>query len=100
MKRTDSFTHKLLAGVIALGLMAMATGASAVEAPQYIKVLRITGQARYSTDNKTWQQLNAGDILRPGSVIVTAEKSTVDVLMGSSSCHNDSSLFLLSSTAI
>lgn len=82
MKRPDSFTHKLLAGVIALGLMAMATGANAGDVPQYIKVLRITGQARYSTDNKTWQQLNAGDILRPGSVIVTAEKSTVDVLMG------------------
>ena len=82
MKRPDSFTHKLLAGVIALGLMAMATAASAADVPQYIKVLRITGQARYSTDNKTWQQLNTGDILRPGSVIVTAEKSTVDLLMG------------------
>ncbi len=82
MKRPDSFTHKLLAGVIALGLMAMAATASAADVPQYIKVLRVTGQARYSTDNKTWQQLNAGDILRPGSVIVTAEKSTVDVLMG------------------
>jgi len=82
MKRTDSFTHKLLAGVIALGLMAMATAAIAADVPQYIKVLRITGQARYSTDNKTWQALNTGDILRPGSVIVTAEKSTVDVLLG------------------
>jgi len=82
MKRPDSFAHKLLAGVIALGLMAMATAASAGDVPQYIKVLRITGQARYSTDNKSWQQLNTGDILRPGSVIVTAEKSTVDVLMG------------------
>lgn len=60
----------------------MATAVSASDVPQYIKVLRITGQARYSTDNKTWQQLNAGDILRPGSVIVTAEKSTVDLLTG------------------
>jgi len=82
MKRIDSFTHKLLAGVVALGLLAMATAASAADVPQYIKVLRITGQARYSTDNKTWQPLNNGDILRSGSVIVTAEKSTVDVLMG------------------
>ncbi|HEX3799748.1 MAG TPA: FecR domain-containing protein [Verrucomicrobiae bacterium] len=83
MTKTNSFTHKLLAGAVALAMVALAACANAENVPQYATVVRLDGQARYSTDNnKTWSPLKLGDVLKPGSVIQTAEKSSVDIVMG------------------
>jgi hypothetical protein len=45
------------------------------------KVMRIKGAARYSTGNNVWAPLKVGDVVRPGTVIQTAAKSSVDFVL-------------------
>lgn len=82
MKQIDCFARKLVAGIVALGFMAMAASTNAQNVPQVIKVLRVQGAAQYSTDSRNWMPLSGGEVLQPGSVIRTADKSTVDILLG------------------
>src|ERR1700753_212679 len=85
MTKTNYFTHKLLAGAAALAMVTLASSAIAENVPQFITVVNMKGEARYSMDNnKTWQKLHRGDVLQPGAVIQTAEASEVDVVMGAS----------------
>jgi hypothetical protein len=49
------------------------------------KVVRLKGSARYSTGNNVWQPLKLGDIVKPGTVIQTAAKSSVDFVLGDGS---------------
>ena len=79
MKNLSHFTSKFTAGVVALAMALLAVQARAETVPQTIQVLKVTGHARYSTDNKTWHNLNEGDMLDPGVVIQTATHSTVDL---------------------
>ena len=46
------------------------------------KVVRLKGDARYSTDNNSWQPLKVGMILGSGVVIQTAANSFVDIAIG------------------
>lgn len=46
------------------------------------KVVRIKGAARYTTGNNVWQPLKVGTILKSGSLVQTAAKSQVDVVLG------------------
>jgi hypothetical protein len=83
MTKINYFSHKMLAGAVALAMVTLATSAIADSVPQFVTVINLTGQARYSVDNnKTWKPLHNGDVLQSGSVIQTAEKSQVDVVMG------------------
>lgn len=82
MKITNFFARNLVAGAIALAVVAMASQALADTAPQLITVIRVKGEARYTTDNRTWQALKKGDVLKPGCVIQTAPKSMVDIQLG------------------
>src|SRR5258708_3044519 len=68
--------------LVALSLVGFAIPAAAAEVPQAIHVIQVKGQARYSSDYKTWQKLRAGDILNSGTLLQTAENSTVDFLLG------------------
>jgi hypothetical protein len=49
--------------------------------PAAITVINVQGQARYSTDGKTWHPLVGGKILRSGAVIETANGSTADLVI-------------------
>jgi hypothetical protein len=82
MKNTNLLTQKFLSGAVALAVVALATVASAEDVRQVVTVAKIEGQARFSVDNKNWKTLHRGDVLKPGSVIQTAEASTVDIMMG------------------
>ena len=82
MKTINYLATKMFAGAVALAIVSLAPRATAENIPQLITVIKVDGQARYSTDNKTWHTLKRGDVLMPGSVIQTAEKSTADILMG------------------
>ena len=82
MKHIDCFARKLVAGIVVLAFMAVAVGASAANVPQVVKVLRVQGAAQYSSDGKNWNPLSGGEVLQPGCVIRTAERSTVDILLG------------------
>ena len=46
------------------------------------KVVRLKGAARYKTGSIGWQPLKAGDFVKPGSIIETAGKSRVDLVLG------------------
>jgi hypothetical protein len=69
----------LVATVLTLTLV---TGANAQNSKQRTgKVVRIKGDARYSTGNKIWQPLKVGTVLRPGCVVQTAQNSFADVVV-------------------
>jgi hypothetical protein len=49
------------------------------------KVVRLKGGARYSTGNDVWQPLKVGDVVKAGTIIQTAGKSSVDLVLGDGS---------------
>jgi hypothetical protein len=83
MNKINRFTQTLLAGAVAMGLLAAAARANADTIQQAIVVLKVSGGARYSMDGgKTFSMLNKGDVLQPGTMIQTADRSTVDLMLG------------------
>jgi hypothetical protein len=82
MKNNHKFAWSVLTSMIATGLMLVAAQAGAESIPQVVQVVKVEGNAQYSTDGRTWQTLHQGDILKSGAVIRTAEKSVVDVVLG------------------
>jgi hypothetical protein len=82
MKRIDGLARNALVGFFALGLAFIPASGRAESIPQVVQVVKVEGSAQYSTDGRTWQNLHEGDVLNPGAVIRTAEKSVVDVMLG------------------
>src|SRR5579872_2015979 len=83
MKIMHPFVRSLAVGVVALTLTALATESFAASStPLIARVIRLKGRARYSSDRSTWHTLKQGDLLMPGSLIQTAEKSSVDLRLG------------------
>jgi hypothetical protein len=82
MKYLRGYITSLVVGAIALAMI------SSVEAQNAnvgrAKVVRMKGQARFTTGNGVWQPLKVGDVIKPGTVIQTAmEKgSYVDLVLG------------------
>ena len=81
MKQTRNLLNWLVACVVAV---AMVTDASAADKARTGKVVRIKGQARYSTGNNVWQPLKLATELKPGAVIQTARGSFVDFVLSES----------------
>lgn len=75
--------NKTLAWLVAAVLtVTLVTNASAQGAKQRTgKVVRIKGDARYSTGNKVWQPLKVGTVLKSGTILQTAKDSFVDVVV-------------------
>ena len=46
-----------------------------------VKVIRMKGSARYSTDQKTWKELKKGTLLKGGTLIQTAPNSIGDLCL-------------------
>jgi hypothetical protein len=76
-KETRSLVNSLVACGVALAMVSTlaAQTMNQVEA----KVIRLKGDARYSTGNNVWQPLKVGDTIRPGTVIQTASNSRLDL---------------------
>jgi hypothetical protein len=68
----------LTAAVLALSLV---SSAEAQNAQRTGKVVRIKGEARYSTGNKVWQPLKVGTVLKSGYIVQTALNSYADVVI-------------------
>ena len=68
----------LMAVAMSLSLI---TTSSAENAARTGKVVRIKGDARFSTGKKVWEPLKVGAILSSGSVIQTAKDSFVDIVI-------------------
>jgi hypothetical protein len=82
MRTIHGYVHKLAATALALAVMSLATQAMAQTSILSAKVVRLKGAARYSVDGKSWQKLERGATLKPGTVIQTAEDSYVDIQLG------------------
>lgn len=70
--------------LVACGLaLAMVTSLSAQTARERTAtVVRLKGAARYSNGDNVWQPIKAGTMLKSGSLIQTAAKSYVDIVLG------------------
>lgn len=78
MKTMNKTLTWLVAAVITLTLVS----ANAENGKQRTgKVVRIKGDARYSTGNKIWQPLKVGAIIKSGNVVQTAPNSFVDIVI-------------------
>lgn len=68
----------LMAAVMSLALI---TNASAENAARTGKVVRIKGDARFSTGKKIWETLKVGAVLKSGYVVQTGKDSFVDIVI-------------------
>jgi FecR protein len=80
MKVNRNLLNTLLACGIALGMVSSLAAQNADLA--VAKVIRLKGAARYATGPNAGKLLKVGDIIRPGSVIQTADKSRLDFVLG------------------
>jgi hypothetical protein len=80
---------KLISGLVAVAVAcSVVSTASAQNVTQLrAKVVRISGNARFTTGNGVWQPLKVGDNLRAGTVIQTDSRkgSYVDLVLGDAS---------------
>jgi hypothetical protein len=83
MKEARSLISSLIVCAVAC---AMVSTVAAQPATQGVaKVVRLKGSARYKVGNGEWQPLKRGDVIKPGTVIQTASKSSVDFVLGDAS---------------
>ncbi len=83
MKETRSLLNRLLACGVALAMVS--TLAAQTVNQGVAKVIRLKGAARYTTGNNVWTPLKLGDLVKPGMIIQTADKSRVDLVLGDGS---------------
>jgi hypothetical protein len=79
MKTMNKTLTWLMAAVLSLAFVAPAGAETA--AARTGKVVRIKGEARYSTGKKIWEPLKVGAILKSGSIVQTAKDSFVDIVV-------------------
>lgn len=76
----NSFRSLAKLGLVLLAsLTAVSVMAQAVE--KTVKVIRVSGGARYQAPGGQWQEIKQGDELRPGTVVQTAKGGTLDLLL-------------------
>jgi len=75
--------RKLLNLLVVVGVTVATASTASAQAVKELagKVVRIKGAARYSPGNNVWQPLKVGTVLKPGSVIQTAQNSFVDIVL-------------------
>jgi len=83
MKETRSLLNSLVACGVALAMVSTLAAQTADQSAA--KVVRLKGDARYSTGNNNWQPLKVGDVIKPGMVIQTASNSRLDLALGDGS---------------
>src|ERR1051325_563380 len=83
MKSIQSLFRRLL--VCGLAVAMVSSVAAQSTGRNVAKVVRVKGGARYTTGNNVWLPLKVGAILKPGTVIQTADDgSFVDLALGDS----------------
>jgi hypothetical protein len=83
MKETRSLLKNLVVCGVAIAMVSTLAAQTVTQGAA--KVVRVRGAARYSTGNNIWQPLKVGDVVKPGTVIQTAAKSSVDLALGDGS---------------
>lgn len=82
MTSIQRFAGRFAASAVIALSFTLTCRANADGVAQVIRVLQIKGHARYSADIRTWQPVKRGDVLPPGILIQTAQKSAVDLQLG------------------
>src|SRR5262245_19120942 len=81
MKRVQNVVQRLVVCGLALTMVTTVAAQTAVQSTA--KVVRIKGNARFTTGNNVYQPLRVGALLKPGTVIQTAsDGSYVDLVLG------------------
>jgi len=81
MKTMKTTLACFMAAVLSLTIVASA----AAETPSRTgKVVRIKGEARFSTGKKVWEPLKVGTIIKAGTIVQTAKDSFVDIVISES----------------
>ena len=76
------YIQAFVSATILAALLTFSASASAQSAkPGFATIVRIQGEARYSSDGKTWLPLVAGKVLGAGDVIQSGIDSTVDIAL-------------------
>jgi hypothetical protein len=85
MKKNRSLTIGLIACVIAIAISLPASAQNMKQGKA--KVVRKSGEARFTTGNNVWQPLKVGDVLGAGTIVQTAQTkgSYVDLVLGDGS---------------
>ncbi len=75
--------NKTLAWILAAALSFALTATTNAQESQARtgKIVRIKGDARYSTGNKVWQPLKVGTVIKSGHIVQTALNSFVDIVV-------------------
>ena len=82
MKSKYALAGKLLMMLVALAVAGLAVPLRAEKSGKgEVKVIRLKGGARYSTDQKSWKELKRGTLLKGGTLIQTAPNSIVDLCL-------------------
>ncbi len=76
------FVQALVSALVGGFVLSLAASAHAQSTTQYATIVRIQGEARYSTGNNVWHPLTVGQTLGPGAVIQSATNATVDIVLG------------------
>src|SRR5215469_12449851 len=82
MKSKHGLVVRFLTMMLALAVAGAAIPLHA-EKGGAVKVVRMKGSARYSTDQKSWKELKKGTLLKGGTLVQTAAGCIVDI------CLND-----------
>lgn len=81
MNNIQSAFKSLVFVAVAFAMVAAASAQQMVQSTA--KVVRIKGDAQYSTANNTWQKLKVGDLLSAGTIIQTGGNGArVDLVLG------------------
>jgi hypothetical protein len=95
MKTFDCVTRIIAAsGAVWLTVGFSAHAVAGPGAPGMATVVRVSGNARCSEDRRMWRSLKKGERLKPGTLIQTAELSTVDLVLGESEASGSISISL------
>jgi len=77
------FAQALIAALVGGFVLNLAVSAHAQSTKQYATIVRILGEARYTTGDNVWYPLTVGQTLGPGAAIQTAVNARVDIVLGS-----------------
>ena len=76
------FAQALVAALVGGFVLNLAVSAHAQSTKQYATIVRIQGEARYTTGDNMWHPLTVGQTLGPGDTIQTAVNAKVDIVLG------------------
>src|SRR5476651_1729252 len=85
MKYIKTLISTAVCGIV----MALAISASA-QTQGSATIVRMQGEARYSTGDNIWHPLEVGAVLRAGAIIQTAAGATVDIVLSEKKSKTDS----------